>query len=345
MVLPVFYSDVTNRAEEVRRLIREQVIPKRRIIFQISDRIQDLNSAAVAREQTEVHRIYTRVRRQILLTSGLALVASVLVASVATRYAGRLERRIHEQLLKDAENTRDLQRLSAKLVSAQEDERRTIARELHDEIGQALTAIKVELALAGKNAALTEREDASFREARKLTDHSLQLVRDLSQLLHPAMLDDLGLPETVAWYLNTFSSRTGIRTELVQDRMDERIASEVETCLYRIVQEALTNVARHAGATSCRVYLQRLPRTVLLTVEDDGKGFPVQDGDADGRRRGLGLLGIEERVSGFRGSLKIETEPAKGTRLTVELPALPRQGPAAETVPDPASRAEPEEGV
>jgi signal transduction histidine kinase len=345
MVLPVFQSDVASRANEVRKLLREQVIPKRQIIFQISDRVQDLNRVALAHEQAEVHRIYSRLRRQVLVTSGLALMASIAVASVVTRYAGRLERRIHEQLLKDAENTRDLQRLSSKLVSAQEDERRTIARELHDEVGQALTAIKVELAVAGKEATLTDRENAAFREARRLTDHGLQLVRDLSQLLHPAMLDDLGLPETVAWYLNAFSSRTAIRTDLVQDRMDERLAGEIETCLYRIVQEALTNVARHAEATSCRVYLQRLPRTVLLTVEDDGKGFPVENGDPGARKRGLGLLGIEERVSGFRGSLKIETAPAKGTRLTVELPALPRQSPVSGTVPDPISRAQPEEGV
>jgi signal transduction histidine kinase len=228
-------------------------------------------------------------------------------------------------MLKDAENTRDLQRLSAKLVSAQEDERRAIARELHDEVGQALTAIKVELSLAGRGLAANAREGAAFEEARKLTDHGLQLVRDLSQMLHPAMLDDLGLPETVAWYLNAFSKRTGVRTELIQDRIEERLASEIETCLYRIVQEALTNVARHAEARSCRVYLQRLPRTVLLTVEDDGRGFPPRKGPAGEARRGLGLLGIEERVSGFRGSLTIETAPGKGTRLTVELPALPRR--------------------
>ncbi len=112
--------------------------------------------------------------------------------------------------------------------------------------------------------------------------------------------------------------------------MDERLAAEIETCLYRIVQESLTNVARHAEASHCRVYIQRLTHTVLLTVEDDGKGFPVERPAAAGRR-GLGLLGIEERVSGFRGSLRIETTPGEGTRLTVELPALarePQTGPA-----------------
>jgi signal transduction histidine kinase len=323
-VLPVLEWDETRRAAEVRQLLREQIIPKREIISRISERIQQLNRVALAQEQDQMRQIYAGMRRQILLSSGLALVAGIVVALVATRYAGGLERQIRVQMAKNAENTRDLQRLSARLVNVQEEERRTIARELHDEVGQALTAIKVELSVAGKHAALTEREGTALKEARTLTERTLQQVRDLSQMLHPAMLDDLGLPETVAWYLNAFSTRTGIPTDLVQEAMEERLASEIETCLYRIVQEALTNVARHARAKSCRVYLRRLTDTVLLAVEDDGLGFPTP---VDGRaRRGLGLLGIEERVSGFHGSLKLETSPGKGTRLTVELPALPRAG-------------------
>jgi signal transduction histidine kinase len=324
-VLPVLEWDATRRSAEARTLLRERVIPKREIIIRISEHIQDLNRGALEHEQAEVRQIYAAMRHRIWGTSGIALLTSISVALVVTRYASRLEGRIRQQLVKDAENTLDLQRLSAKLVNAQEEERRTIARELHDEVGQALTAIKVELAIAGKHAALTEREGAAYQEARRLTDLALGEVRDLSQLLHPAMLDDLGLPETIAWYLNGFSLRTGIRTDLVQDHMDERVASEIETCLYRIVQEALTNVARHAEASHCRVYIQRLPHTVLLTVEDDGKGFEPGQPAPGAPRRGLGLLGIEERVSGFRGSMRIETAPGLGTRLTVELPALPRE--------------------
>jgi signal transduction histidine kinase len=324
-VLPALEWDAARRAAEARRWIREEVIPKRELIIRISERVEAVNRAALVQERDEVRQIYDAMRRRIWETGALALLASLVVAVVATRYAGGLEARIREQSVRDAANTRDLQRLSAKLVNAQEEERRTIARELHDEVGQALTAIKVELSIAAKHASLTDREHTAFREARRLADRALQQLRDLSQLLHPAMLDDLGLPETIAWYLNGFSARTNIRTDLVQDRMEDRLAPEVETCLYRIVQEALTNVARHAEASECRVYVQRLPHTVLLTVEDDGKGFPAERAPAGAGKRGLGLLGIEERVAGFRGSLRIETAPGKGTRLTVELPALPRE--------------------
>jgi signal transduction histidine kinase len=323
-VLPVLEWDETRRATEVRRLLRQEIIPKREIIARISQRIQDLNRVAVSQEQAQLHAIYAGMRRQVEVASGLALVAGMVVAFLVTRRAGALERQIRRQMERNAQNTRDLQRLSARLVTIQEEERRSIARELHDEIGQALTAIKVELSVAGKHAALTEREDAALREAKGLTDRALQQVRDLSQMLHPAMLDDLGLPETATWYLNAFSARTGIPTELVQDTTDGRLAGEIETCLYRIVQEALTNVARHAGATQCRVLLQRRPASVILTVEDDGCGFDPSGLQRGAENRGLGLVGIQERVSGLRGHIQIDTAPGAGTRLTVELPALLR---------------------
>lgn len=310
-------------------LLRGQVVPKREIVGRLLRRIQDLNRIALAQEQADVDAIYADVRRRVWWSSGLALVVSLAVALAVTHHAGRLERQVHEQLLKDAENTFDLQRLSARLVSAQEDERRTIARELHDEVGQALTAVKVELSVAARKAALTERGEEALLEARRLADMALQQVRDMSQLLHPAMLDDLGLPETLAWYVNSYSLRTGIRAAFTEDGMGERLAPEIETCLYRIVQEALTNTARHSKASQCSVRLQRLPGGVRLTVEDDGQGFSPADREAAGERRGLGLLGIEERVAGFRGSLSLDTAPGRGTRLTVELPAIPRPGAGA----------------
>ena len=171
------------------------------------------------------------------------------------------------------QNARDLQRLSAKLVHAQEEERRVIARELHDEVGQVLSAIKVELTLA-EHAIESEGGPAhALADVRSIADGALHSVRDLSHLLHPALLDDLGLPAAIDWYLKGFGRRHGVRVDLLHDHMDDRLLPEIETAVYRIVQEALTNVARHAHARSCRVYLQRLPATVLITIEDDGVGF------------------------------------------------------------------------
>jgi signal transduction histidine kinase len=219
------------------------------------------------------------------------------------------------------QNTRDLQDLSAKLLNAQEEERRSIARELHDEVGQALTAIKVELAVAQRAIDGAGGAANALDDARSIADGILHTVRDLSHLLHPAMLDDLGLVAATEWYLKGFGKRHGVRTDLLHDRMDDRLAPETEAAVYRIVQEALTNVAKHAKATRCRVYLQRLTNTLLVTIEDDGVGLdPANTRSADGTH-GLGLVGVRERVAQLHGTVRLESGAGKGTRLTVEVPA------------------------
>jgi signal transduction histidine kinase len=252
--------------------------------------------------------------------SSFAVVLGLGIAVVATRYAGRLESRIRQQHAEVVENRRDLRRLSAKVVHAQEEERRRIARELHDEIGQALTAMKTELTLTEHHGGLSGKAAQSLAQARSITERTIETVRNLSELLHPATLDDFGLPDTLASYLKSFSERTGVRTELVQDRMAPRMPAELEVSAYRIVQEALTNIAKHAEATTCRVFVQHLPYSLLLTVEDDGKGFDPKRSAAGGDRGGLGLVGIRERASELGGTFRLEGSPGKGTRVTVELP-------------------------
>lgn len=178
-------------------------------------------------------------------------------------------------------------------------------------------------------------------EARSITDHALQTVRDLSQLLHPPLLDDLGLAVTLDWYLAGFSKRTAVTTELVCEGLEARLTPEIEMCLYRITQEALTNVARHSEATSCRVYLRRSSDHVALTVEDNGKGFDVRQATAPLSRPGLGLLGVRERVAGFGGQMRVESAPGAGTRLTVDLPALQADRDEADEVLAAETTAEP----
>ncbi len=342
-VLPVFGWDAARRSAEARALLTQRIIPKRELIIRISDGIQTLNRAAFEQQQIEAIRIYTAVERRVSLTGVAALVVALFVAVVVFRLTSRLEARIREHAARNEETMRDLQRLSARLVNAQEEERRTIARELHDEIGQALTAIKLELGFLARAVQAQGAEARALESARGITDRAIQNVRDLSKLLHPPALDDLGLPATLDWLLNGFSARTGLHAELLQDGMEERLPADVEVAAYRIVQEALTNVARHAEASKCRVYLQRRPTLVLVTIEDNGKGFDVGSATAGGKRRGLGLLGIQERAAGCRGTLRLDSTPGYGTRLTVELPVAAveagREQEAA--VPTPGSVNEP----
>ena len=181
-------------------------------------------------------------------------------------------------------------------------------------------AVDVELAVAEGAVGADRRATDAIHEARTVTQRALGGVRDLSQLLRPSMLDDFGLPDTLKWYLRKFSDRTGVRTELVEERLGERLPIDVEVCVYRVVQEALTNVSRHAQASACRVFVQRLASSVIVTVEDDGVGLPVADGRRPEHRDGLGLVGIRERVSSIGGTFRIEGKSGKGTRLTIEVP-------------------------
>jgi signal transduction histidine kinase len=328
-MLDVLTSDSTRWPADVRSLLQRHIVPKREAVIRVSEEVQALNRASFVQQQADIAEVYRVMQRRGWQQLGAALAASLGIALFAIVYAGRLENRIQRQRQTEAQNARDLQRLSAQLINAQEDERRSIARELHDEVGQVLTAIKVELAVAER--ALASRGDSVnvLKDAQAIADGAIHTVRDLSHLLHPALLDDLGLPAAIDSYLRGFRKRHGLRMDLLHEDMSERLAPEIEAAGYRIVQEALTNVAKHAKAMCGRVYVQRLARTVLITIEDDGTGFDVFEMDAAGARKGLGLISMRERVSQLQGAMRIESAPGKGTRVTVELPARPRS-PACE---------------
>ena len=316
-MMPVLRLDRTPTAAEVRAVLRNEIIPKRETIIRISDGIHAVNQHAFEQEQEELSALRQGLRRRVWQTSMITAVLGLGIAFLATKYAGRLESTIREQHTQDLHQKRELERLSSQLMQAQENERRRIARELHDEIGQALTALKLELAIAAGRYTTSTVTDLT--EARTITDRALQSVRDMSQLLHPSMLDDLGLPDTATWYLRGFSRRTGITSELVVERLERRLDPEVESCTYRIIQEALTNVARHAEATRCRVELTRVDAVLRVRIEDDGKGFD-ETAEPAPAARGLGLVGVRERVARLGGTLRVDSRRGVGTSLMVELP-------------------------
>jgi signal transduction histidine kinase len=317
---PVLTGEVIGTPTDAHAFLRQKVIPRRDLIVQISDEVRALNQDALEQQQADVAQLHQALRQRIWWTSGIAVAFALAIALVAARYAGRLERRIREQHLQERQHKRELQRLSAELVQAQENERRTIGRDLHDEIGQALMTIKLDLGAIERSGQVSGATAHALAEARSTTDHAIQSVRDLSQLLHPAILDQFGLVVTLEAYVRGFSQRTGIETALVQDRMEGRIASGLEIAVYRVVQEALTNVSKHAQAKSCRVYLHRLPYSFLVTVEDDGTGFDQARLDGKDERPGVGLVGVRERVARLGGTFRLDTNVGKGTRLTIELP-------------------------
>src|SRR5687767_11246642 len=212
--LDVLASDRSQWPTQARLLLSRRIMPKRDTVLRVSDEVQALNRSSFIQQQTVVAGIYEATQRRVWQRLGLALGASLLIALMATMYVSRLEHDLRRQRSTEVQNTQDLQRLSAKLVNAQEEERRTIARELHDEVGQVLSAIKVELDVAQRTLETNGGSGQLLEDARSITDGALNTIRDLSHLLHPALLDDLGLPAAIDWYLNGFGRRYGIRVEL-----------------------------------------------------------------------------------------------------------------------------------
>jgi signal transduction histidine kinase len=321
-LLDVLATDVTRRGE-ARLLLRNQIVPQREVVIRVSEEVQALNRAAFVEQQRRIAEVYRVTQRSVWELLGIALAASFGIGLWAIVYSGRLEDRLREQMAKDVESTRALQRLSSQLIDAQEEERRTIARELHDEVGQVLTAIKVELAVAQHAIDAGGGPRHVLQNARTIADGALHTVRDLSHLLHPPLLDDLGLAAAMEWYLRGFTRRHGVPVALRHDPLAERLSPDIEAAAYRIVQEALTNVAKHAQASSCRVLIERLDGLIRITVEDDGVGFDPALA-AQSADRGLGLIGIRERVLQLKGTLRLESALGAGTHLIVELPARPR---------------------
>jgi signal transduction histidine kinase len=306
-------------------------VPYRDAVLAILDRIGELQQASGERFQNELTMLYERAQARLVSMGVVTLVIALVVALAVSRHAYRLQREIERQREAERQNRRDLQRLSARLVDAQEDERRSIARELHDEIGQALTAVKVDIGVALKGT-IDPGGRSALQEAREIADTTLRGVRDLSQLLHPSVLDDFGLPSALDAYVLRFSQRSGIHVQLIE-MIDDRLSSPVELCLYRLVQEALTNVAQHSGATTCIVSLTANAHHVRLVVEDNGRGLPA----ADEGRHGLGLIGMRERAQALGGTLDVGHRRGGGTRVIAELPL-----PAPETSdrPQPDGRTE-----
>jgi signal transduction histidine kinase len=320
--LDVVFEDGPRGIAQGTGIMRRVVVPARENVLKIVDTLTALQRLAQQSHDIEVSLLYAEVRTRLLAIGSVAILVGLLVAGLATRYVRRLHREIERQRHAEQQNRRDLERLSARLVTAQEEERRSLARELHDAVGQALTAIKIGMGVAMRGLEQDSRAKTSLEDARALAESTLQNVRDLSQLLHPSMLDDFGLPEALNGYLRNFSKRTGIRTQLTTERMEDRLSGEVEVCVYRIVQEATTNVGRHSGATVCTVALGRRDGMLQLTIEDDGRGIDAARAGASDARRGLGLIGMRERAQALSGTFVIENRSEGGARVVVRLPVL-----------------------
>jgi signal transduction histidine kinase len=214
--------------------------------------------------------------------------------------------------------------MSSQVLAAHEGERKRIARELHDDTAQALTSILVRLRLLERSAT-DEDVLRNVEELRELTSGALDSVRRMAMDLRPAALDDLGLAPAVQTYVERYAQTWPVTMTVHVDRLGRRLPAEVELVLYRVMQEALTNIAKHASASNARVLLSRGRNEVTLTIEDDGVGFELTDRPRlDGS--GLGLFGMRERLALVGGDLDVQSTQGEGTVLTARVPLAGKRG-------------------
>lgn len=313
---PVFQWSTDQRQRRGYAFLRDEVFPRRMAMLAIADQIGAINEAQLNAGKQEVQATFIQVRRGLTIAIGLTVGLGLILAAFSIRKILALETKTAEHYTQIAMARAELKQLSARLVEAQENERRSISRELHDEVGQSLTGVLVEMANLSTLIRSRDLDAVALKadEIKRLLENSISVVRNMALLLRPSMLDDLGLVPALQWHAREVAKRTGIRVKIAAEGVSEDLPEEHKTCVYRVVQEALHNSVRHSGAQNVRIGVHQELGKLVLSVEDDGAGFNAQ------QDRGLGLLGMQERVSHLGGRFQLASAPGDGTIITIELP-------------------------
>jgi signal transduction histidine kinase len=313
---PVFAWTAEQRRRAGYVFLRDEVFPRRQSMLAIADKIGALNESQLHTGRERVEGAFLQSRRRLSLTIGLTIGLGLLLATFSMRKILQLETETTQHYAEMARARAELQQLSARLVEAQEDERRSISRELHDEVGQSLTGVLVEMANLSTFIRSRDLEAVSGKaaEVKKLIENSISVVRNLALLLRPSMLDDLGLVPALEWQAREVSKRGGVWVQVDAGPVPDDLPEEHKTCIYRVVQEALHNIMQHAGARSVKVSVRQEQDQLRLTIQDDGAGFNAQ------REKGMGLIGMQERVSHLGGVFEVRSRPGEGTAVEVSLP-------------------------
>jgi signal transduction histidine kinase len=317
---PVFDWTPAEKATLSAEFLRLEVLPRREALLTLTRQIEELNDANLAEQRAEMAQRHQDLRNDLETVLWQSVLLGLIVAVSAVIRLRVLERRSEQQrtFAEDAEHR--MRQLSQQLVATQEEERRKLSRELHDHVGQTLTGLRMEL---GRIERLrmpdNERFAAAVGEARSLVDDVVRTVRDLALGLRPSMLDDFGLQAALEWHVRDLTRRSDLAVALDISGDFADLSDQQKTCIYRVVQEALTNCVRHAKARRVTVGLSRTPAGLELHIADDGIGI-----EAGHSGQGLGLKGIEERVRELSGTMRIDTAAETGTTLHVALPLAAR---------------------
>ncbi len=314
---PALQWNASQRREFGYSFMKDSLLPRRMVVVHLADQISQVNQKQLEAGNRQVSALFANFRRSLILLLMLALMCGALLAGGSMYRLLRLERESASRFAEVEQARIALRDLSGRLLEVQESERRALSRELHDEVGQSLSGLLLGLG----NVAATISPDtnaesrAQLQDLRRLAERTVAVVRDMSLLLRPSMLDDLGLVPALQWQAREISRTKNVAVKIQADSVPDDLPDEHKTCIYRVVQEALHNITRHAKATSVQIRLiEQKGQTLALTIQDDGQGFEPE------REKGIGLLGMEERVVHLHGSFSLDSKPGCGTLIKVELP-------------------------
>ena len=318
--------------DSARYLIRSQLEEQHQTISRIVSQLLTLNDQAQQEAGQQVIVVYGQVSNRILLLIGVLFLVALGTGFYTLQANRRTFERLHHLAEKLQSQSEEMRRLSWKLIEVQEQTLRHVARDLHDHFGQILTAIGLALGRAGQKAAATDPVFVrDVREAKKIVEETLQSVRDESQIFRPAILDDFGLQQTLEWFGEQFARQTGVEVHFAGKLADGLFPPEAAIHLYRIVQEALSNVARHSGAREAWVTLGEKENHLDLEIRDNGRGFETRKEMKRAAGQGIGLMGMRERAEHLQGSFSIRSAPREGTTVSVRVPL---RRPSAQARPE-----------
>jgi signal transduction histidine kinase len=317
---PIFEWTPEEKASRGEAFLQKKVLPSWHAVVELGNEIMKVNAGNVRSEQQRLQaserRLQSFLRRMLIICLGLG----ALVAFVSIHRFVVLENRADDQRKRIENAEQELRMLSRSLVLAQETERKALSRELHDAVGQTLTGLSMELGnLEMDGTGLPGSFRDHLESAKRLNHETLRLVRDLAMGLRPAMLDDIGLAAALEWQGRQFSRQSGVPVTVETEGDLDGLSEAHRTCIFRAVQEALTNCARHANAKNIRVRVHGADDAVSVTIEDDGLGFDSETTLATG----IGLVGLRERVHELNGKLTIDSRLGAGTSLRVSVPVEP----------------------
>jgi signal transduction histidine kinase len=304
-------QEFRGRAQQV---VSEEIIPRRQQFVTIAQQIELLNDNDTLATQQAAFSQFADLQDRLTRLLIITLTSGLLLAIGSAIYILRLERQAHLRYAELAHNRQELQELSARLLDAQEGERRSLSRELHDEVGQALGLLLMDVGRLSHQLGGDAKGQEMVQRIKTVAERTVQTVRNMALLLRPSMLDDLGLVSAVEWYARELSRRGEVEVDVKAENVSENLPDSLMVCIYRVVQEAVNNAQRHAHARNVTVELRQAPAAIQVQVKDDGIGFDAK------RTRGMGLLGMEERVKRLGGTIAIESGAGAGTTIRAELP-------------------------